>query len=316
MSSKEILLSVVIPTYNYGHLLKRALDSVMSQMNDDCELVVIDDGSTDSTVQLLGSIQTGEESRVSWQRQENAGAAAARNLGLRASRGSNILYLDADDELLPGALAAVCSAFREDPAVTVVMGGRLTCWPDGRVKRHEPPFRLDPDSCRRVADYLLAKEISVSHGAVAVARHLVENRPYPESFRCREDIPVSAYWLAGGNIKAIATPLVKIHKHSDSLRHTVKVSEPMELALAEEIFRHLPTACLGLRQPYLAQRYLSLSRVSAISGDMTSAGRFLIKACQLDCTQLLAKGQLRKLLSSWIRMPVFSRNAAKIVEKM
>ncbi|MBK6554420.1 MAG: glycosyltransferase family 2 protein [Rhodocyclaceae bacterium] len=134
MIAPGILLSVVIPTYNYGHLLGRVLDSVLSQLTDECELVVIDDGSSDETPKVLETISAGRPSGFRWLRQNNAGAAAARNAGLRASRGSHVLFLDADDQLLPGALAAICSAFRDDSRATVVIGGRLTRWPDGREK--------------------------------------------------------------------------------------------------------------------------------------------------------------------------------------
>jgi hypothetical protein len=305
-----ILLSVVIPTYNYGHLLGRVLDSVLSQLTDECELVVIDDGSSDETPKVLETISAGRPSGFRWLRQNNAGAAAARNAGLRASRGSHVLFLDADDQLLPGALAAICSAFRDDSRATVVIGGRLTRWPDGREKRHPPPRRVDDDPCRRVADHLLDKTLSVSHGAVAVARELVDRRPYPEAFRGREDIPVSAYWLACGRIKVIDIPLVRIHKHPDSLRHAVKVSESLEQALADEIFRGLPDECQKLKPSYLAQRYLALSRAAAQTGERSTARRHLLAALRADPGQLLARGQLRKLIKAWMGSAAVGRNSA------
>ena len=301
MTIPGILLSVVVPTYNYGHLLGRTLDSVLGQLDDECELLVVDDGSTDETPRLLEAIAAGGSPRVRWLRQDNAGAAAARNAGLRASRGSHVLFLDADDELLPGALAAICSAFRDDPRATVVLGGRLTRWPDGREKRHSPPRRLDDDPCRRVAGHLLDKTISVSHGAVAVARELVESRPYPEAFRGREDIPVSAHWLARGRIKVIDVPLVRIHKHPDSLRHAVKVSEPLERALADEIFRGLPDECQKLKPSYLAQRYLALARAAARTGERSRAKQYLFTALRAAPGQLLERGHLRKLISACMR---------------
>ncbi|HOD28864.1 MAG TPA: glycosyltransferase family 2 protein [Syntrophales bacterium] len=302
MNNTGTFLSIIVPTFNYGHMLRRSLESVLSQMTGECELVVVDDGSTDNTSELLVELSADYPVGFHWIRQDNAGAAAARNRGLCASYGRHILFLDADDELLPGALDAICSTFHDDLDATVVIGGRITRWPNGREKHHKPPLSLDVNPCRRVADYLLHKKISVSHGAVAVRRSLIERRTYPESFRSREDIPVSAYWLAYGNIKTISSQLVLIHKHPDSLRHRGKVSEPIELELAEEIFLGLPKECQGLKRAFLAQRYLSLSRISAASGEVSTARRFLIMACRLDCAQLLVQGQLRKLLSSWLGM--------------
>ena len=75
-------ISVVIPSYNYGHLLPRALDSVLHQLGENDALIVIDDGSTDDTAQCLAEYAA-RHPGLSAVRQENAGAAAARNHGIR-----------------------------------------------------------------------------------------------------------------------------------------------------------------------------------------------------------------------------------------
>ena len=86
MSSPEPLISVVIPAYNYGHLLPRALDSVLAQWADDLELLVIDHGSRADTPQVLaGYVERHPQLRAI--RQDNGGAAAARNHGIRQARG-------------------------------------------------------------------------------------------------------------------------------------------------------------------------------------------------------------------------------------
>lgn len=300
MSAPEIFLSVIVPTWNSGHLLERSLGSVLMQMADDCELIVVDDGSSDDTPARLETIAAAHPQGFRWLRQENAGAAAARNAGLRASHGSHVLFLDADDELLPGALAAVCTVFRSDPCVTVVIGARLSCWPDGREKRHAPPRRIDTDPCRRVAAYLLDKTLAVSHGAIAARRNLAEDRPYPEALRGREDIPVWANWLARGCIRTIDTPLVRIHKSSASLRHTVKSNEALEHLLAEEIFRCLPEDCQRLRKPYRARRCLSLCRAALRAGEYDAARRHLMDAICTAPRQLFVSGQLLKLAKAWV----------------
>jgi len=82
-NATALLVSVVIPAYNYGHLLRRAVDSVLTQMRPDCELLVIDDGSTDNTPSVLEEIHAGGAPGFFWVRQANGGAAAARNAGMR-----------------------------------------------------------------------------------------------------------------------------------------------------------------------------------------------------------------------------------------
>lgn len=88
------LVSVIIPTYNRAHLLRDAIESVRAQDYAAIELIVIDDGSTDATSQLVRSLDDGQ---LSYHHQANQGAPAARNAGIRASAGSYIAFLDSDD---------------------------------------------------------------------------------------------------------------------------------------------------------------------------------------------------------------------------
>src|SRR5262249_17492022 len=91
------LLSVVIPTYNRALRLPLALQSVVDAALDPVEIVVVDDGSTDNTAEVVERFGRG----VRYVRQGNAGPAAARNRGIREARGDYILFLDSDDRLLP-----------------------------------------------------------------------------------------------------------------------------------------------------------------------------------------------------------------------
>ena len=94
------LISVIIPTYNAAPYIGETLDSVLSQTYPRKEIIVIDDGSTDSTPQSLEAYN----STVRSIRQENAGAGAARNAGVKAASGDYIAFLDADDLWLPEKL--------------------------------------------------------------------------------------------------------------------------------------------------------------------------------------------------------------------
>ena len=94
------LVSVVIPAYNCGHLISDALDSVVDQDYPALEVFVIDDGSTDETCDVVAHYG----SAVTLIRQRNAGAAVARNEGMRRARGEYVALLDADDLWLPGKL--------------------------------------------------------------------------------------------------------------------------------------------------------------------------------------------------------------------
>ena len=94
-------ISVIIPTYNRGWILKEAVDSVLSQHYTDFELIVVDDGSTDNTLALLQTYK----GRLKILQQENLGVSAARNLGIENSCGQYIAFLDSDDLWLPEKLS-------------------------------------------------------------------------------------------------------------------------------------------------------------------------------------------------------------------
>lgn len=293
------LISVVVPAYNYGHLLPRALDSVLPQLDERSELVVVDDGSTDDTPQVLDDYAS-RCPRLRAVRQANAGAAAARNHGVRLAQGEYVLLLDADDELLPGALSELLSIVAARPTVDFVLGAHCSVFADG-TERLRRPSSLAGSIPQRLRRYLLEKRISISHGCTLFRRRLLSERPYAEQFRGGEDIPVFAYVLAHADATTTAVPLARIHKHADSLRHSVQRDATHARALAEEVFAKLPAACQPLRNRYEAQRFLSLFRAAALRKEKAQALACYREAFTRSPWQALRWSYLRKRLALMVR---------------
>jgi len=103
-------VSVVIPTYNRAGLLKRAVQSVLNQTYQDFELIVVDDGSTDNTEEVVRSFNDNKVIYIKHER--NKGAPAAWNTGIRAARGEYVAFQDSDDEWLPEKLEKQIKAFK------------------------------------------------------------------------------------------------------------------------------------------------------------------------------------------------------------
>jgi glycosyltransferase involved in cell wall biosynthesis len=106
--SDSSLVSVIIPTYNRAHIILETLDSVAVQDYRPIELIVIDDGSTDDTQDIVDNWKKANQRSgltISYYRQKNAGAASARNYGARVSRGAYIQFLDSDDIMLPNKIS-------------------------------------------------------------------------------------------------------------------------------------------------------------------------------------------------------------------
>ena len=99
---KEIYISVVIPTYNRGQTLSKAIDSVLSQSHDYVQLIIIDDASTDHTLDILNSYDASYMDIIC--NQSNLGPSACRNLGIHNSKHRFIAFLDSDDEWHPDFL--------------------------------------------------------------------------------------------------------------------------------------------------------------------------------------------------------------------
>ena len=118
-SSDAILVSVVIPTYNRAAKVVEAIESVRAQTHSRWEIIVVDDGSTDSTPDDIAR-GFGKDSRVRYVAQANRGASAARNRGIALAKGEVIAFLDSDDLYFPGFLAAHLSVYQNHPSADVV----------------------------------------------------------------------------------------------------------------------------------------------------------------------------------------------------
>lgn len=104
----NISISVIVPAYNVQQFIDDCLHHIVEQMGPQHELIVVDDGSTDSTAARVEQVRAAHpQLRIVLQRQANQGISEARNAGLALARGDYIAFVDSDDRLLPGALAAL-----------------------------------------------------------------------------------------------------------------------------------------------------------------------------------------------------------------
>ena len=131
-------VSVIIPTYNRGWIIKEAIDSVMAQDYRDFELIIVDDGSTDNTPDILHSYRD----KILVFGQENQGVSAARNRGLAAASGDLIAFLDSDDLWLPQKLKRQVDFFNSNPDAFICQTEEIWIRNNIRVnpkKRHKKP---------------------------------------------------------------------------------------------------------------------------------------------------------------------------------
>lgn len=112
--NKQELVSIVIPTYNRAYILSRAIESVLNQTYRNIELIIIDDGSTDNTEEIVKNFS---DPRIKYIRHsENRGIPFSRNTGIKNSKGDFIAFLESDDEYLPKKIEKIMRIFRDSLA--------------------------------------------------------------------------------------------------------------------------------------------------------------------------------------------------------
>lgn len=301
MTPPTTLISVVVPTYNYGRYLHRVLDSILDQWADDLELIIVDDGSTDDTARIVDGYLPRFAS-IHYLYQPNAGAAAARNHGIRVAKGRFILPVDADDELIPGAIAVLRAMVKATPGTDVIIGAHVSVHPDGRERTRLPAPVPDMSAKAKICRYLLQKRISFAPSSILITRELLIKRPYAEQLRSGEDIPVFAYLLVTAQKIMITDQVIaRIHKHPDSLRNDRRDEESLALAMTTEVFSTLPAECQPLRRRYQAQRYLSLFRAALRQKERSKALHYYQRALYLSGPQALRWVYLRKAINLFFK---------------
>jgi glycosyltransferase involved in cell wall biosynthesis len=173
------LVSIVIPTYNRDDLVAQAVDSALAQTHPRCEVVVVDDGSTDRTQEVLARYA----GKIVAIRQENTGLAGARNTGIRAATGEFVGFLDSDDLWKPRVVEETLKLFAAHPQVGAVFLAERDIDVEGRIDgkvhgKRTPGIFFTPEG-------LIGRDTGVGSGRPPIARRalLVAHGLFDESFR-------------------------------------------------------------------------------------------------------------------------------------
>ncbi|HEX4910803.1 MAG TPA: glycosyltransferase family 2 protein [Permianibacter sp.] len=289
--------SVIIPCYNYGYLVERAIRSVHEQMAGGDELIVINDGSTDDTAVQLERLQL-RYPRVRHINQPNAGVAATRNRGIELASNDSLIFLDADDELLPDALDKLRAV--ADRAEMIV-ADYLTRHADGS-ERYRSVGRVRHAGKLRFLDFL-DKKLVLANGACVMHKAIFSKMKFPEGLRNTEDVPVFAYALAMHSCFHLNTPVLRVHRHADSLRSHLGYSLQAGDALVDAIFRSelLPDEIMRYRPRFLSNRLLSQFRSAYLGKAWAEADELFRRAIAVYPAHILKLSYLRKFLLMKLR---------------
>jgi glycosyltransferase involved in cell wall biosynthesis len=199
------VISVVIPLHNKAATIERALRSVLAQSFQDFEVIVVDDGSTDGSGDLVR--QSGDV-RIRLIRQENRGVSAARNRGVSEAHSEIVAFLDADDEWLPEFLETISQLVKEQPA-SGMFGTSYFC-------QSECGRRAAVLSDTELSDYFCVaaeSEPPINASAVAVRKEaLLAVGGFPVGITAGEDLLTWARLAARFPVAYRAWPLSVLHR--------------------------------------------------------------------------------------------------------
>lgn len=292
--------TIIIPAYNYGHSLERALRSALNQTYPCYQVYVINDGSTDNTAEVVQSLKD-DGLEFDYVEQENGGLSRVRNRGVVDSRYEWLIFLDADDEMLASALENFASVILENHSVKMVVAGHESLFQDGQNKIVRPR-ELSQNRMENLERYL-TKKFSISNGACAMHKSIFADIAYREDLRQAEDIPVFSHVLAYFDVAICWNPVVKIYKHPDSMRHNITAAKEIGMGLGVIIFDEsgLPEAAQSLRKSYHCRRVISLLKMCYRAGDYHGVVTFYSEALVRCPKKALSPNILRRYIVSLIR---------------
>ncbi len=297
--------SIVIPSFNYAQYISEALSSALSQTAEGDEVIVIDDGSQDETRSIVNALIDSPSSngRLKYYHQENQGVSSARNYGVQSASGDFVIFLDADDRLLPGAVSAFRARLEECPRADLVLGGNQVS-EGGRVIKTRTPSPFSDDKSKNFERYIRGKISIPNGGSIAIRRKFFDKIQYPVELRTCEDYVVFAQLMALCNCEIITDIVIEIVKHDDSLRNRIDVdlkSTPEKIVRLMFDEKIMPEKNCSFRNEVYAYRCMTLFRSLFLLRRKKEARAYYhagIKAYPAYLSQLT---YLRKYIKMWFK---------------
>ncbi|MBE9076974.1 glycosyltransferase [Romeria aff. gracilis LEGE 07310] len=257
------LISVIIPAYNSERTIAETVESVIQQTLTDFEIIVIDDGSTDRTLERLDAI---EDCRLTVVSQKNSGVSASRNLGIAKASGQYIAFLDADDLWLPDKLAAQVQALAADPAVAVAYSWVDYIDESGQFLRSGMHSTIAGDVYERI---VLGSFLESGSNPLIRKTAIDHTGGFDETLRTAEDWEMWVRLAAQYRFAVVPQVQVLYRVSSRSKSFRLENHRSAGLAVIDRVFAQTPDSFQRLKPKALASfyKYLTFKVLSAPEKD-------------------------------------------------
>lgn len=207
-ASHRDLISVIITNYNHAHYLPESIGSILNQNYSPVEVILVDDGSIDNTKEVVEQYPT-----VKYIFQQNQGLSAARNTGIDHSHGDYLIFLDADDWLLPDALVTNLNYLKENEKAAFVSGGHI------KVNEHKQIIKEGEKKLVTDAHYyhLLHHNYIEMHAAVMYRRWVFDHFRFDTALRACEDYDMYMNIMRLYPVVHHQKPIAAYRKHSQNM---------------------------------------------------------------------------------------------------
>lgn len=275
-------VSVIIATFNRGDMIVESLESVMNQTYTDFEVIVVDDGSTDNTEEALKPYFD----RITYIRQDNAGAAAARNRGGEVAKGEYIAFQDSDDIWLPDKLKKQIAFFERNPQYTMATcNGIIFGIPEeaGRLAiAQKRAKRLEKEGVTLRSTFMKS---SIRCVAMILKRSVFEEvGGFDTDMRSSIDLELAFRVLTKYKIGFQNDAMIKIRMHSDNLGKDRERGQLENIKAIRKLLEGFPEAerIIGPKnvRKRLAYRYYRLGKIYLKRRDPRRAAEYLRKTDQ------------------------------------
>ncbi len=231
-----VKVSVIIPCFNYGAYLPRAVTSIINQTWKDWEILIVNDGSTDNTDAIVGTLPVDHYPIRYIGRRENRGPSYTRNEGMNAAEGQFLAFLDADDEWYPEKLERQIRLFQDDSSLGLVAAGVHLIDENKGIERRYLPSRF-PDRKTLVRSMLMKNVIPATSSVVIRKRCIDDLGGFDEDLRFAEDWDLWLRIASKYGVNFIHEPLIRFYEHPNNVsRDILKMSEGRKVVIK----RHSP----------------------------------------------------------------------------